>query len=286
MKKYILPIYLIVVAFVANAQTRLLFEETTPEAYLMKASAPESSSQQNINSLIGLLSNEDVRSSKGGRPSRKPEFVVRFEQQARISDAGEKLQLKVQLNKVAVSGDVSYKGFDLGDVLLPEKLNFKVQLLDAQDKEVKAYSKSVAMYGKSSFVILDETIPDTAASPKYKLRIIDKELVYSGENVRLVREQMEVVRAYYLADAALVKMLQDVALVLPDDIDRLPQQERNLRRIEDAFAVAKEAPFKKILNLRQNDPLKYVARLKEVELKLQERRGAINHALATLELQL
>ncbi|MCC9137679.1 tetratricopeptide repeat protein [Pontibacter silvestris] len=285
MKRTILLFYLIAVVFVAHAQTKLLFEEASSKAYLMKSATAGNSSQQSINSIISLLSNEEVKSSKGGRPNRKPEFVVRFEQQARIADTGDKLQLKVQLNKVAISGDINYKGFDLGEVLLPEKLSYIIQLLNEQDKEVQSYRQSVKMFDKGSFVVFEMTVPDTAASQRYKLKVVDKELVYTSKSVRQVKEYMELVRAYYVADAALAKTLQDIAYILPDDIDQLTQHEHNLRKLEDAFAFAKEAPFWKKLNLRQNDPLRLTSKINEVETQLQERRRAINHIMATLDMQ-
>ena len=99
MKRTLLLIWILTAAFCVQAQTRLVFEETTSEAFLIKQVTAGNSSQTNSNSIIQLLNDGSTTSGKGGRPARKPEYVVRFEQHARIADAGDVLQLKVQLQK-------------------------------------------------------------------------------------------------------------------------------------------------------------------------------------------
>ncbi|MFD2246170.1 hypothetical protein [Pontibacter ruber] len=285
MKRALLLTYLLIAFLGAQAQTKLVFEETTPEAYLIKYNPTGNSSQQSINNILNLLSDGNTASPRGGRPNRKPEYVVRFEQHARIADAGDVLQLKVQLQKAQVSGDVIYRGFDMGEVLLPEKVSAKVKLLNAQNKEVQVYTLPGVALDKAGTVLHEVTMPDTAASQSYKLQVVEKELIYTAENVKRVQERQELIRAYYAAETKINGALQDVMRVQPDDIDRLTFHDRNLRLLEDLHGQIKDAPFREKLNLKQHDPQGLNAKLSNLYRLMEDRRRAITHAFATLDEQ-
>ncbi|MHC2990516.1 hypothetical protein OB13_02525 [Pontibacter sp. HJ8] len=268
-----------------QAQTRLAFEETTSEAFLIKQVTAGNSSQTNSNSIIQLLNDGSTTSGKGGRPSRKPEYVVRFEQHARIADAGDQLQLKVQLQKVTVTGDVHYRGFDMGDVLLPGKLKMTVKLLNSQNKELKRYTLPDVNFSENGAVVLETSVPDTASSQGYTLKVEGVELIYTAADVHKVQEQINLIQAYYAADATLSKALQDIGRINPEDLDRIKLQDRNLRELEDMLQQLQEKRFTEKLSLNQYDPQRYTPKTNQLSQVLKERRRAINHTLATLDQQ-
>ncbi|WP_114778275.1 hypothetical protein [Botryobacter ruber] len=282
MKHAILFTWIFLAAFVAQAQTRLVFEETVPEAYLMRRGNGGSSSQQTVNNIISLLQN-NVTAKGGGRPNRVPEFVVRFEQQARIAQQGDKLQLKVQLQKLTVSGDINYKGFDLAEVLLPEKLNYTVKLLNGQ-QVLKTYPLSVS-FKNSEMLLLDTTVPDTLKQARYKLVVEEKEVLYTPVNLSKLQAHLNLIAGYYTADNQLHLALQDIKRVLPDDLDRIPQHDRTLRDLENSFASLKAAQYDKKLNLKQHDPQRLLPRMRQLEDQLLDKRKALNFVLATLDQQ-
>ena len=250
MKHAILFTWIFLAAFAAQAQTKLVFEETVPEAYLMRKGNGGNSSQQVVNNIISLLQN-NVTAKGGGRPNRVPEFVVRFEHQARIAQQGDKLQLKVQLQKLSMNGDINYKGFDLDEVLLPEKLNYTVKLLNGQ-QVLKAYPLSINL--KNDALLFEATVPDTLKQAKYKLVVEEKEVQYSYNNLARLQAHLNLIADYYTADNQLHLALQDIKRVQPDDIDRIPQHDRTLRDLENTFANLKAAQYGKKLNLKQHDP--------------------------------
>ncbi len=282
MKKALLLALCLFAAFVTPAQSKLVFEETLPEAYLIKYSTTGSSSQININSIVSLLAGKVV-TDQGGRSNRRPEFVISFEQEARLAKEGNAYQAKVQLTKADVKGDIVFKGFDIGKVLLPERLNYTVKLLNAEKKEVKSWSQS-ADFGKSRMLLLEALLPDTAVGPGFSLKVESKELVYTSESVKRVQQHLDLVRDYYTADVAVATVLAEVTGISPDDVDRIPQQDRSLRQAEEAFERLKKAPYREKLNLKQYDPQKLLIKMAQLEQLLQDRRRAINHALANLDL--
>ncbi len=282
MRRVVLFALLLLAAITVQAQTKLIFEETTPEAYLMKQG---SGNQAYLNEIINLLSQADV-SKRGARPARKPEFVVRMEQQARIADAGDKLQLRVQLAKINVNTDVTYKGFDVGDILFPDRVHAKVKLLDAAKKELKVYNVTDVAFKKEGVTLLDTSIPDTAKIPqKYSLVVDAKELIYTAGSVAKARRHFDLIRDYYAAEATIVQALQDVNRIRPDDVDRISLQERNLRQMEDMYARIQNEDFKTKLNLRQYDPVQLSTKMADLKRQLQERRRAVDYALSTMDLQ-
>lgn len=286
MIRAILTVFLLFAAFAVQAQTKLIFEETTPEAYLMKYSTTGNSSQTHINTIINLLKEGDVKKG-GGRPSsRTPEFVVRMEQQARIADAGDKLQLKVQLSKISVNSDVTYKGFGVEDVLLPETLNLKVKLLDGRKRELQTFNLTNIALKKEGTTLLDVTIPDTTkAAPNYSLVVEAKELNYTAASVTKFRNYLSLIGDYYAADATITRALQDINLIQPDDVDRISQHNHNLRQMEDMYKRMKEQNYKEKLNLRLYDPQRLDQKMTDLNRLMQERRRAVDYALSTMDLQ-
>ncbi|TXK50891.1 hypothetical protein FVR03_04210 [Pontibacter qinzhouensis] len=265
-----------------QAQTKLAFDETLPEAYLIKKGTTGIPSQQNINSIISLLQG-NVTTQTGGRPNRSPEFVVRFVQQARISQQGDKLQLKVVLNKFSVTGDILYKGFDLEEVLHPEKLSYNIKLLQGQ-QVLKTYSESASL-NKKEVVLLDVMVPDTIADGNYKLVVEGKELHYTGSNLMRVQERLNLINEYYTADVTISAAIQNLGRIQPNDVDRIMHHDRNLKEVEQTFAKLKAAPFYKDLILKKNDPQRLGSRLNQLERQMQDFRKAVAFAIATLDEQ-
>ncbi|MFD2516270.1 hypothetical protein ACFSRY_20530 [Pontibacter locisalis] len=283
MKRTLLFIPLLFAVLMAQAQTKIIFEETTSDAYLMKHGSGSAESQQHLNAIVSLLGEAGV-SAQGGRPSRSPEYTVRVEQQARITDTGNNLLLKVKISRISVGGDTNIKGFDVSEVLRPEELLYKVKLLNAKNELVKEFVNQRVLLSGNDLSMLEVTIPDTAANQNFKLKIEEKQVLFTAADVQRVKDRLALIRSYFAADATVLRALQDVTLVRPDDIDRLPLQERNLRDLETVYADLKNQ-FQGKLNLEQNDPQRLSYKMKQLHETLLERRRAIDHAFATLDQQ-
>ena len=281
MRQALLLLSLLLAVTTVQAQTKIVFEENPSDTYLMKYG---NSSQTSLNNIITLLENAQVTAQSGGRPNRKPEFTVRLEQHARITDTGDQLLLQVNLKNVVVSGDVNNKGFDLGDVLKPEELKYKVWLLNSKNEKVKEFTNQrLGLYGGNQ-KMLEVSIPDTAANQNYKLKIEGKEVNYTSETENRVKERLNLVKEYFAAEAKIQRALQEVAHIRPDDVDRIDLQDRNLKEMEVLYATLKSQLVEK-LNLEKHDPQRLNYKLAQLQETLLDRRRAINHTLATLDQQ-
>lgn len=286
MKRALLLIWILTAAVAVQAQSQLVFNEAIPVSFLIRQEAAGNSSQVNSNKLIQLLAEGGTTTNRtGGRPSRKPEFVVRLEQQARIAKAGGQLQLKVQLQQIGVNGDVHYRGFDLGNVLLPEQAKMTVCLLNVQQKEVKRYSLPALSLKPDGIVALETSVPDTAGGQGYTLKVEGMELIYTQADVQELENRISLIKDYYAADATLNKMLQDVALIKHDDVDRIKQEDKRLHDMEDMLDKLQDKRFSDKLSLNQFDPQRYTSKSNQLNQLLKERRKAVNHTLATLDQQ-
>ncbi|SIT91191.1 hypothetical protein [Pontibacter indicus] len=286
MKRALLLIWILTAAVAVQAQSQLVFNEAIPVSFLIRQEAAGNSSQVNSNKLIQLLAEGGTTTNRtGGRPSRKPEFVVRLEQQSRIAKAGGQLQLKVQLQQIGVNGDVHYRGFDLGNVLLPEQAKMTVRLLNVQQKEVKRYSLPSLSLKPDGIVALETSVPDTAGGQGYTLKVEGMELIYTQADVQELENRISLIKDYYAADATLNKMLQDVALIKHDDVDRIKQEDKRLHDMEEMLDKLQDKRFSDKLSLNQYDPQRYTSKSNQLNQLLKERRKAVNHTLATLDQQ-
>ncbi|QCR23427.1 hypothetical protein [Pontibacter sp. SGAir0037] len=279
MKKALLFSVFLLVAFAATAQSKLLFDETLPESYLIKAG----NSQASIHSIINLLQG-NVQPDRGGRPNRKPEFVVKYEQQARVIDEGDNLRVSVVLDKINITGDVIYRGFHLGSALLPDQVKYSAKLLNSQNKEIATWSQTTAFH-KDRLTLISATIPDTATVQRFMLKVEEKELIYSAESIVHLQQHLDLIQSYYAAEASINQALQQLYSISAEDVDRMTLHDRNLKQLEETFEGLKKASYREKLNLKQHDPQKLLAKMSELEQNLQAKRSAINHALATLDQQ-
>ena len=284
MKRIILPFLFLAVALVAQGQTKLVFEETLPESYLIKYTPASTTNQTNINSILTLLGKADEKKGNG-RPDRTPEFIVRFEQHARIANAGDKLQLLVQLSKFSTTTGFNYRGFDVADVLQPEMVSAKIRLLNAQGKEVKLFNPQQVALNAEKVILLDASIPDSTSGKKYTLKVDAKEMIFTAEDVREVQDRIDLIQDYYKANRELAVALKDVLLLIPDDVDRLSQYDRQLHDMEVWFEGLKVGRFKDKLKLARHDPENMLEKARRLKDALLDRRQAINHAIATLDQQ-
>lgn len=281
MRQALLLLSLLLAVVTVQAQTKLVFEEHTADAYLMKIGG---NNQASLNNIIALLDNAQATAKGGGRPNRKPEFTVRLEQHARITDTGEQLLLQINLKNIAVTGDITSKGFDLADVLKPEELKYNVWLLNGKNEKVKEFANQrLGLHGGNQRM-LEVTIPDTAADQNYKLKIAEKQVVYTYESEKRVKERLQHMAEYFAAEAKIQRALQEVAHIRPDDVDRIDLQDRNLKEME-ALQSGLLSQLSQNFNLEKNDPQRLKYKLEQLQAKLQDRRRAINHTLATLDQQ-
>jgi hypothetical protein len=160
-----------------------------------------------------------------------------------------------------------------------------VRLLNSQQKELKRYSLPTVSLTKNGVVALETTVPDTANSQGYTLQVEGLELVYTAADVRKVQDQINLIKDYYAADATLGKALKDIALINPDDVDRIKLQDQRLRDMEEIHKKLQEKRFTEKLGLNQFDPQRYTSKSNQLGQLLKERRRAINHTLATLDQQ-
>ncbi|WP_239020905.1 tetratricopeptide repeat protein [Pontibacter arcticus] len=280
MKRTILSLWCFALVLMAQAQTKLVFEETKPEAYLLKYNGG-GNSQAAVNNIINLLKTNQVVAKGGGRPNRMPEFILRFEQQARIANQGNELQLNVKLTKLETAGDVTFRDFELADALYPDKITYKINLLSG-GRVLKTFSESIAL-AKNEVVLLDVLVPDSAKAQNYTLQIVEKELVYS--NSARVQARLDLIKEYYAAHATVQTLFKEGQRIQPGDVDILRAQDRELRALEEKAESIKVAPLREKLNLQKHDPKQMLANLRQVNELLEEKRKAINYALATLDQQ-
>ncbi|RIJ36804.1 tetratricopeptide repeat protein [Pontibacter oryzae] len=280
MKKAILLFAIVFAALSAEAQTKILFEEKTPEAYLLKYGSGASGSQAQLNLMIQLLEQHQV-TTKSGRPPRKPEFTLKFVQHAQVLDAGDMLKLQVKIGKPEISGSTQYKGFELGEALLPEKYSARIKLLNSRNEVVQAYDREVKLIASETELLLAQ-VPDTAANQVYRLVIEQEQITYLPQDIAQLKEQLRVIQAYFAADARVLDALQKIAYIRPDDIDHLVVQDRKLQELEQEYIQLKKENYTEKLHLKQQDPQRLEYKMNQLQQVLKERRQAINYTLATI----
>lgn len=276
MKRSLLSVFILFLALAAQAQQKIIYQHTQPESYLMKFVNGGSGSQGHLNNIITELTKGLNR-----RPGRT-EFVVHYEQQVRLTRSGNQLQVEAELRKLRATGDVTYRGFDVGDVLLPAKLEYNIKLVRGQ-QVVRLYTFDELNLKEGRNELANFTLPDTTGSDQFQVRVEPKTLLYTQRSKARFLERTALINDYYNADVLLAGIFAEMQKIRPDDVENIMLHSQHLANIEGRIDQLLNRGFEQELQLQRYDPLQLSRKLNEADLQAQQRRAAINHAIATLD---
>lgn len=277
MKKAILLFIIVLLhgATQLSAQNQVIFQDNNPKTYAFRFNGGGASNGE-VNYIITRLA------ESYGRGNYNIEYQLGFNQSARITKAGNQLTLTVDFQNIVCSGDIFYKAFNVGDVLIPSNLSFQVNLLNNQNQVVSNYNfdnvkiiNGIADGGQATY--------KDSTNGTFKLQVVNLKLTYSKNAIQQFDDRIAAINDYNFSLSQLDINYQNLQVINLNDIDNIPNQNSTLQLIESNIAGIESKNIPQRLNLMAFDPGQFMMKFGSLKDQAFQKRMAMNQILSTLD---
>jgi hypothetical protein len=276
MKIKIILCILLLVSFNLSAQVQILYQNTQTKSYLLSYSnSSNDESQQVINEMINAIATYIPK------PNYQTKITFSVDEDIKITRDKNIVSIMVTHQKIILSGDVFYKGFDMTDVLVPAKYEFAGKLSRRGGVSLADFTQpKINFTPPYSEIVLQYT--DTMPSSAYTFAISTTKFYYDNTSRTRFRDKVTLVDQYYLADADLNNMNIQLNSINPDDFEHLENTQITLNGIQKSIANISGAPFWQALNISNFDPLYLSRKLNDVSNRSHELQNKVNYTQSML----
>ena len=247
-------------------QELIVFENTKPEAYLVRHQA-DGLRQPIANFFLSTL-------SKGNnKPLAQTEFILVHDEFLRMTKLNaSQYQVFATLKNFRITGDTRYRGFDMGQTLLPTHVKYSIERLNSQGQVLESWDfNSVKMSGNTVIIANFKGTDSTQTFPNTSLRVRDKSFVYNKGAKLPFTNLVATIDEYYQAGPELEGLYTELRKIDPMDMDHLDEQETNLNALLAQCELLRKANYPQRLQLSaQNDPANFLGQFSEIDAYGQE----------------
>ncbi len=274
---------------VSRGPDESLFMEDTQKSYTLMHITGSFEQKEHTNQLITAMGE-----LSGLTPATSFRTTFNYRQKLEVNRVSGQLMLVVTLQSKGLGGRLNPRGFDVANLLVPDRMNCRVQLLNEggsvlYEQEQNDVNLTQLSSGKE-VKIASITIPDTWPGSRFSLRITE---VVSPQAKLLFYHTVAKANAMKVFKGNIMVYEQDAATLASnnnkikafsyDDPDRLQSQMQELegyKRFTDEV-IAKDFATK--LNLQQSDPKRLLPALEEFATLYHETQKTLQEKLRNLD---
>ncbi|MBU0764709.1 MAG: hypothetical protein KJ607_07740, partial [Bacteroidetes bacterium] len=255
------------------AQQQIIFEEAKPEAYLVKY---ESGNQHTIK-------NDIIRTIAKSIPKNlyRTEFSYSYIQRTRIVRNGYNLDLKAELTDVEMKGDIRYRGFNVGDVLLPGKISFRMNLTDLQNKRLIFHDFQDIPLEGTPIVLIDYAHTDSS-NHTFRMDIVNKQFIYDAGCKQAFDARAQFVDSYYNSDIQLKSGFRQLQLIDLNNTDLLFDYRKVAENVDALINSLQAFDFHRNLDLDLYDPISFEQKFSDLYELNAEIKNKLDYMLTHL----
>ncbi|HNW70148.1 MAG TPA: hypothetical protein PKI01_07090 [Bacteroidales bacterium] len=275
MKTKILLILLIFICLKTQAQVQILFQSNQTKSYLLSYTNSYEESQQVINEMI------DAIAKFVPKPVNQTKIMFNVDENVKITRNQTVVSIYVTHQNIIMSGDVFYKGFNMTDVLVPSKYDFKATLSYTNGTKIKDFVQQTSNFTPPFNEVLLQC-NDTALSNSYNFEVTAVKFYYDYAARNRFREKAGLIDQYFSADLDLNdinKKLGEIDLKAFEYLENSQSEMNKLKALEDNIS---NAAFWQALHIEAFDPLKLNMKLFDVKKKHTEIQNQLNYTKSVI----
>lgn len=275
MKTRIILILLIFTCLNTRAQVQILFQSDQTKTFLLSYTNSYEESQQVINEMI------DAISKFIPKPVNQTKITFSVDENIKITRSQTIVSIYVTHQNIMMSGDVFYKGFNMIDVLLPTKYDFKATLSYKNGTKIKDFVQQISNFTPPFNEVLLQC-NDTALSNSYNFEVTAVKFYYDYTARNRFREKAGLIDQYFTADLDLNdinKKLAEIDLKTFEYLENSQSEMNKLKSLEDNIS---NAAFWQALHIEAFDPLKLNMKLFDVKKKHTEIQNQLNYTKSVI----
>jgi tetratricopeptide (TPR) repeat protein len=262
--------------FVLNlfSQSQVLFDRIENQTFLIRYDQGGNAYKNQIINKLAQAYN---------KPLNTVSLTFSYKLSRQILRKNSQLEFIVNMSEISILGDNLYKGFEVGDALIPSKLSFKMQWLSGRNV-INTYTFNDISVSGNFIPLVNMTVSETIPEEDYSINLIDIAFNYTFQNVQQFDVLVNLVDDYYDEDLiARNKIRQLNAMNMSEEYLSNLQDLNQLYALRDEaneyikYTVdAKQKNFYKSLPIDTYDPNGFKEKLNQILIKSENLRDICN----------
>ncbi len=231
-----------------------------------------------------------------GLPSHNTyKAVFKYTEKTEISRIVSQIELKAWIKPSGITGKTTYRGFNFSTFLIPDRMNFRISLLDASGSMLyEQLFYDVEVSGKENagqyIEIVGLTLPDQYPTQQMSLRI--SEIItpkaallfyHTPSKFSSLQRAAGLVPEYEKDVAKLNAAIKKIRTFNPDHLDRIRDYNSELDRMKQTTDQIHEKDYPMMLIRELGDPGMMMTRLDEFATLYHETKREFQQILANLD---
>jgi tetratricopeptide (TPR) repeat protein len=191
--------------------------------------------------------------------------------------------LVLSLQGAGLSGDLLYRDFGLGKVLVPDRISF--ELMVYRPDGVLALHEVIRQMDipPEGGILYRQGLPADCSQPGWSVAVIGIDFFYSDAVHDRFLEWLMVLESYYGAGQELERIPELIAGLSYTDPEKIILDEFGLCEAEQVIARARYAPFNEWFGQEENDPAGVFSMLEAFGSQTAMLRQAFNQAISRID---
>lgn len=217
-----------------------------------------------------------------GKPTESTSILLQFSLNVTHEQSPQGIRVLASIRDWRTSGDVIYRGFSLGDLLVPEQVNLNILTLEGPGNIIaRTYTTDLNQFNQFRIAY---HVPWAYPFPvKLGFRGENVVLIYSPSQTREILNRCQTINDYYAVNMMLDEAMRKLSLLPPLAPDNMDLQSAGLQEADQTLRLAKSKNYPANLVLSNGDPAGFISKLSQLENNMEARRMKINSFYASLD---
>lgn len=209
-------------------------------------------------------------------------YQISFDQTLELLIVNNFIQINTRNRFIQPTGDVYYRSFYVGDLLLPTSINLLVNILD--DRGGSLRSLQISNVNKSngySTIVNTNMMP--VGSQKMALQLANMMVFYDAQVLNDFNYRTSLINEYYNSNMILDNAQNKLASIVFVSPDNMESTTAILQQVENDINQIEARNFGSVLQLSMQDPINLMSRTAAIRNILNQKRMSVNLAYASLD---
>jgi tetratricopeptide (TPR) repeat protein len=234
----------------------------------------------------GRISNELLQ--RISRASGKLRAYTSFTMQASLEtileqQANGSLQAGFSLKYVSFTGDIIYRDFSLEKILIPNRMQMKVSILDAAGKIIYDSLLTDVRLPANGGTFISLTLPRKVQSQAWGIKASDVRFYYTEKAFERFTGWFNALDQYYAAENQLQQVWKLIDGLSYSSVESVLLDEFTLCEAEGIYNRVKYSSFHNWLELKTSDPQEVLESLDELQKIIEPLRQGFNHSVSRID---
>ena len=224
----------------------------------------------------------DALAQGANKPVFNVNYSVSFDQILELLVVNNVMQISTRNKFIQPTGDVYFRNFYVGDLILPSSINLLVNIVDERGGSLRSLQISNLNKGNNYSTIINTNMMPVG-NYKLSLQVVNMMLYYDQQALNDFNFRIGLINEYYNSNMMLdntQNKLASIVFVSPDNIENTTAI---LQQVENDINLIEARNFGSVLQLSMQDPINLLNRTAALRNILAQKRMSVNMAYASLD---